>query len=96
MRDMTIDLGLKLNLSVPPTMSEKDVLDFIYRAMCGEGDPRVGLNLLANVDFTLHQQVQSNLANMNASIDVKGSGFQPKVEGDTRTPRQRYLDENSK
>ena len=95
-KNREIDLGLVLNLSVPVEMTDEEILDYIYKGMCGVGDPRSGTNILANVDFALKEQMDANLANMESNIQVNGTVFQPKIKGDERTPRQRAMDERRK
>ncbi len=91
-REMNIDLGLVLHVSVPSTMSDQEVLEHIFRASCGEGDSRQGLNMLADVSFYVSSQIGDNLKNIGSPVKTQGGGIQPKPKGDTRTPRQRSLD----
>ena len=58
----------------------------------GEGDERLGMNLMANLNFAVQSQLEDNLNNMGASLSINGSGLCIKPQGDTRTPRQRSLD----
>tara|TARA_B100000424_G_scaffold259119_1_gene241687 strand:- start:1259 stop:1585 length:327 start_codon:yes stop_codon:yes gene_type:complete len=95
-RKMNIDLGLVLHVSVPSTMSDQEVLDHIFRASCGEGDSRQGVNMLADMSFYVASQIGDNLKNIGSPVETQGSGIQPKPKGDTRSPRQRFLDYQSK
>ena len=89
---MNIDLGLTLNVEVPGSISDQEVVDAIYRVACGEGDPRNGVNLLAQVNFQVQSQIEDNLNSLNIPIEIRGSGLQVHPQGDPRTPRQRALD----
>ena len=97
-REMNIDLGLVLkNVKVPNTMSDQEALDHIFRVVLGEGDPRNSVNMFADVSYYVSSKVEENLKNIGSPIEVGASiVFQPKPEGDTRTPRQRSLDYQSK
>ena len=96
-REMNIDLGLVLNnVKVPSSMSDQEALDHIFRAICGEGDCRRNVNLLADVGFYVANKIGENLENIGSPIEVNGSSVQPKPKGDTRSPRQRFLDYQSK
>jgi len=97
-REMNIDLGLVLNnVKVPSSMSDQEVLDHIFRVVGGEGDPRNGVNMFADMSFYVSSKIQENLKNIGSTIEADHSiTFQPKLKGDTRTPRQRSLDYQSK
>jgi len=96
-REMNIDLGLVLNnVKVPSTMSDQEALDHIFRAICGEGDIDYGVNMLADVSFYVSDKIGENLEGMGSLVKVNGSSVQPKLKGDTRSPRQRSLDYQSK
>ena len=97
-REMNIDLGLVLkNVKVPSSMSDQEVLDHILRVVLGEGDPRSGINMFADVSYYVSSKIEENLDAIGSPIEVSGNiSFQPKPEGDTRTPRQRSLDYQSK
>lgn len=91
-----IDLGLTLTVKVPEGMEDSEILDLVFRACSGEGDPRNGLNMLANVNFAVQDQIESNIRNIGSPLEIVGSGLSVKIKGDNRTPRQRYLDEQKK
>lgn len=95
---MNIDLGLVLhNVKVPSSMSDQEVLDHIFRVIGGEGDIRQGVNMFADVSFYVSSQIQDNLKNMGSPVKATHNiSFSPKLKGDTRTPRQRSLDYDSK
>ena len=97
-REMNIDLGLVLNnVKVPSSMSDQEALDHIFRVVLGEGDIRQGVNMFADVSYYVSSKIEENLANIGSPIEVSGNiSFQPHPEGDTRTPRQRSLDYQSK
>ena len=96
-REMNIDLGLVLkNVKVPSTMSDQEALDHIFRVVLGEGDPRHEINMFADVSYYVSSKIEENLKNIGSPIEVGASiVFQPKPEGDSRTPRQRSLDYDS-
>ena len=96
-REMNIDLGLVLNnVKVPSSMSDQEALDHIFRVVLGEGDIRHNANMFADVSYYVSSKIEENLKNIGSPIEVCGNiTFQPKPEGDTRTPRQRSLDYQS-
>lgn len=91
-RTMNINLGLKIEVQTPSNLSDKEVLDLIFQAAEGQGDPRYGANLLANLNFYVQDRLQENLTSMNTSLKIGSCSIQPHPDGDTRTPRQRALD----
>tara|TARA_Y100000591_G_scaffold116479_1_gene99548 strand:- start:4998 stop:5321 length:324 start_codon:yes stop_codon:yes gene_type:complete len=93
-RKINVDLGLVLNMEVPASMPDSEVLDLVFRASNGEGDQRLGMNLMANVNFAVQSQLEDNFNNMGVNLSINGSGLCIKPQGDTRTPRQRSLDYN--
>ena len=88
-----IDLGLTLTVKVPEGMEDSEILDLVFRACSGEGDPRNGFNMLANVNFAVQDQIESNIRNIGSPLE-KGSGLSVKIM--IIAPRQRYLDEQKK
>lgn len=93
-RKINVDLGLVLNMEVPASMPDSEVLDLVFRASNGEGDERFGLNMWANIGFAVQTQLEENLENMGTDLTIRGNEFCIKPKGDVRTPRQRSLDYN--
>lgn len=91
-RTMNINLGLKIEVQTPSNLNDREVLDLIFQAAEGKGDPRYGANLLANLNFYVQSQLQSNLTSMSAPLKIGSCSFGPHPDGDPRTPRQRALD----
>jgi len=89
----SIDLGLVIKLSVPEGMTERTLLDAVFNAMRGVGDPDDGVNMLADIGYYVADKIAENLEAVGSEIEHGGSsGYCPKLEGDTRTPRQRAID----
>ena len=89
----SIDLGLVIKLDVPEGMTERALLDAVFNAMGGKGDPREGVNMLADIGYYVADKIAENLKAVGSEIERGGgSGYCPKLEGDTRTPRQRAID----
>ena len=99
-RKINVDLGLVLNMEVPASMPDSEVLDLVFRASRGEGDDRLSWNLMANIGYYVGSQLESNLTNISISEDkgvflsINGCKVCVKPQGDTRTPKQRSLDYN--
>ena len=95
-RKVEIDLGMVITVEVPEFMSDWDACGEIDRVVGGEGDPGNGLNMLASVGFAAADRIGQNLANISSPVRATGSVKTIiKVEGDTRTPRQRSIEEHN-
>ena len=94
MRTVKIDLGMVITVEVPDDMSDYAACGEIFEAMGGKGDPRDGTNMNALVTYYVGQRLKENLENTGSKIQATGGmGGSVRVEGDTRTPRQRALDQ---
>lgn len=97
MREVKIDLGMVITVNVPDSMSDWDVCGEIYEAVGGKGDVNKVTNMNADLTFYVGQSLKENLKNTKSRIQTNGSAKScVKVEGDTRTPRQRAIEEGEK
>jgi hypothetical protein len=93
MREEKVDLGIFVKLLVPDEMSEKELLDFVYRALQGEGHHLCDINMRTDLAFEASYRLEKNLENLGSGIKIgSSSGHCCKLHGDTRTPRQRAKD----
>ena len=93
-RQVSIDLGLVVTVEVPEFMSDWDACGEVDRVVGGAGDPRNGVNMLASVGYATAHRIRQNLENLSSPVRATGSsGTIIRVEGDTRTPRQRAIEE---
>lgn len=93
-RQVEIDLGLVVIVEVPEFMSDWEACGEIDRVVGGAGDPRNGVNMLASVSYAAAQRIRQNLENISSPIRATGSSETIiRVKGDTRTPRQRAIEE---
>ncbi len=96
MRKLEIDLGLVLTALVPDDVSDWEAVGTIFEASGGKGDPRQGVNALADVGHAVANQIKANLTNSGSPVGIElGFTVCPKVKGDQRTPRQRSIDEEA-
>ena len=94
MRKLSIDLGLVIDVNVPDEMSDGDACGVIFDVSEGKGDPRYGMNMNADVAYFVGEQIKANLAAIESPVEFGGGArVTIKVEGDTRTPRQRAIED---
>ena len=93
-RQVEIDLGLVITVEVPEFMSDWDACGEIDRVVGGAGDPEGGITMLASVGYAAAHRIRQNLENLSSPIRATGSSETTiRVKGDTRTPRQRSIEE---
>lgn len=95
-RQVEIDLGLVVTVEVPEFMSDWEACGEIDQVVGGAGDPEGGITMLASVSYAAADRIRQNLENLSSPIRATGS-YETliKVKGDTRTPRQRALEEKN-
>ena len=76
MKEITVSINLNLYAKVPDQMTKDQILDAVYNAAGGAGDPNHGINALADLAYYTKVQIENNLKNLGHNIEIKSVSSQ--------------------
>ena len=71
-RKLKIDFGLVMEFNVPEDVSDEEACGAIFDAAGGKGDPRDGINMKADIAYSVGCQLSDNLEATGINIDATG------------------------
>ena len=70
MKAVKVSINLNLYAKVPDEMTKEQILEAVYNAAGGAGDPRHGINALADIGYYTQYQIESSLKNLGHNIEI--------------------------